>query len=427
MATSAALVATIAVVPTSATAQPGPSAGPATAGPDTAGGPSSGALDRAQLREALAAVPEAGVPGALAAVRDGRHEWRDAAGQAYLTTPRPMRPQMRHRVGSITKSFVATTVLQLVDEGRLDLDDPIGQWLPETVPGEVGEQVTVRMLLNHTSGIGNYTNAMINSYAAINQMQVTTYAPADLVAIGLAMPVTNPPGAAFSYSNTNYVLAGLLIEAVTGNDAADEVQRRILRPLRLTDTYLPGTDPSIRGPHGGAYFAPFGTRDLSEFNMSWAWTAGEMIATTADLNTFFRALLDGELLSDGTLDEMLTTVPFLPDVPEAGGYGLGIYSLPTPCGVFWGHDGAVFGHLAYSMHSRDGNRQVSTGINLSHYQLGLPDTHPIDIAWQTFLLTAMCPDAAVNSRSAEAAPLLPSVTRMPGSAARGSEAAVAVP
>ncbi|WP_233513191.1 serine hydrolase domain-containing protein [Micromonospora craterilacus] len=374
------------------------------------------------MRAALAAVPEAGVPGVLAAVRDGRHDWRDAAGQAFLTRPRPMQPQMRHRIGSITKTFVATTVLQLVDEGRLGLDDPIGQWLPDIVPGEPGSQVTVRMLLNHTSGIGNYTNAMIDSYGAINQMQVTTYAPADLVAMGLAMPPTNAPGASFNYSNTNYVLAGLLIEAVTGNGAAAEVQRRILRPLKLTGTSFPGNDPTIRGPHGGAYFAPFGVRDLSEFNMSWAWTAGEMIATTADLNTFFRALLGGDLLSPATLDEMLNAVPMLPEMPEAGGYGLGIYSLPTPCGVFWGHDGAVIGHLTYSMHSRNGARQVSSGINISHYQVGLPGPHPIDIAWHTFLLTAMCPASEMNSRSIEAVPQLPSVTRMPG-----NDAAVAVP
>ncbi|GIJ24660.1 serine hydrolase domain-containing protein [Micromonospora lutea] len=411
MVTSVALVTTLAVVPASATAQPGPAAGPA-----------AGGLDRAELRAALAAVPEAGVPGVLVAVRDGRRDWRDAAGQAFLTKPRPMQPQMRHRIGSITKTFVATTVLQLVDEGRLGLDDPIGRWLPNTVPGELGAQVTVRMLLNHTSGIGNYTNAMIDSYASIDRMRVTTYAPAELVATGLAMPPTNAPGARFSYSNTNYVLAGLLIEKITGNDAAAAVQRRILRPLKLNGTSFPGTDPRIRGPHSGAYFAPFGVRDLSEFNMSWGWTAGEMIATTADLNTFFRALLAGDLLSPATLDEMLTGVPMLPELPEAGRYGLGIYSLPTPCGEFWGHDGAVFGHLTISMHSRGGARQVSTGINISHYQVGLPDPHPIDIAWSTLLLTAMCPTGEVTSRSAATLPQLPSVTRMPG-----NDAVVAVP
>lgn len=409
---SATLAAAAFVVPTSAAALP----------TQTAGGSSSGGLDRGELRTALAAVPEAGVPGVLAAVRDGRHDWRGSAGQAFLTSPRPMQPQLRHRIGSITKTFVATTVLQLVDEGRLGLDDPIGELLPEIVPGERGAEVTVRMLLNHTSGIGNYTNAMLDSWAAIDQMQVTTYVPADLVATGLAMPPTNAPGAGFSYSNTNYILAGLLIESITGNPAAAEVQQRILRPLKLIGTSFPGTDPTIRGPHSGAYFAPFGVRDLSEFNMSWGWTAGEMIGTAADLNTFFRALLGGDLLSPATLDEMLAGVPMFPDVPEAGSYGLGILSLSTPCGEFFGHDGLVIGHQMFSLHSRDGGRQVSSGVNLSHYQIGLPEAHPIDIAWQSFLLTAMCPTSETSGRSAAAVLQLPSVTRMPG-----NDAAVAGP
>ncbi|WP_240955810.1 beta-lactamase family protein [Micromonospora sp. HNM0581] len=408
MVTSVALVTTIAAVPASATARPDPSRGPA--------------ADRTALRAALDAVPEAGVPGVLIAVRDGQHDWRAAAGQATLTGPRPMRPQMHHRIGSITKTFIATTVLQLVDEQRLGLDDPIGEWLPDTVPGESGNRITVRMLLNHTSGIGNYTNAIIDSYAAISRMQVTTYTPQDLVAIGLAMPPTNAPGARYSYSNTNYILAGMLIEAITGQDAATEVQRRILRPLKLTGTSFPGTDPKIHGRHGGGYFAPFGVRDISEFNMSWAGTAGEMIATTEDLNTFFRALLGGDLLGPATLDQMLTAVPVLPGQPAAGSYGLGIFSLPTPCGEFWGHDGAVLGHLAFSMHSRDGVRQVSSGITISGYQIGLPDPHPIDIAWSTLLLTAMCPTVEVSGRSTVVVPPLPGTTRTPG-----NDAAVAVP
>lgn len=409
VAASVILVTAVAVVPASAAAQPGPPAGQST------NASASGDLDRAALRTALTAVSEAGMPGVLAAVRDGRHSWQDAAGIADVSKNRPMQPQMRHRIGSVTKTFIATTVLQLVDEGRLGLDDPVGRWLPDAVPGDVGQQTTVRMLLNHTSGIGNYTDAMLDSYAAIGRMQTATYTPAELVEIGLAMPPTGAPGEAFNYSNTNYVLAGLLIEAVTGKGAVAEVQRRILRPLKLNDTYFPGTDPGIRGPHGGAYFASFGIRDLSEFNMTWAWTAGEMIATTEDLNTFFRALLGGRLLSAAALDEMLTTVPMVPGMPEAAGYGLGIYSTPSPCGQFWGHDGAVIGHLTLSLHSRDGSRQVTFGLNLSHYQIGLPDPHPIDIALQTLLVTALCPAGTAAGRSAQSGEyLLPSVTRLPG-------------
>lgn len=402
MAASVLLLGATAAVPPSSSAAPhrAPAAGDG--------------LDRGALRRSLATVPAAGAPGALAAVRAARADWVGAAGIADLSNARPARPQLRHRIGSITKTFVATTLLQLVDEGRLGLDDPIGQWLPELVPGELGQRVTVRMLLNHTSGIGNYTDALLNSLAAVERVGTTTYAPAELVATGLALPRTGEPGAGYSYSNTNYLLAGLLIERVTGKDATAEVTRRILKPLRLTDTYFPGRDPRIRGPHAGAYFAPLGVRDLSAYNMSWAWTAGELVATMADLNTFFRALLDGRMLSARVLGEMLTTVPFDPAVPEVGGYGLGIYQVATPCGPLWGHDGAVIGHLTLSLHSRDGARQATSGINISHYQPS-GEPHPIDVAWQGFVVSAHCSATAGPAARSAGAPLpLPDLAAITG-------------
>ncbi|MFC6020874.1 serine hydrolase domain-containing protein [Plantactinospora solaniradicis] len=371
---------------------------PALAQPDRADSP--GGLDRAALQRALDAIPEAGAPGTYAAVRAGRSEWGGAAGIADLSNARPTRPDLRHRVGSITKTFVSTTLLQLVDEGRLRLDDPVGRWLPQHVPGEVGQQVTVRMLLNHTSGIGNYTDALLNSLEAIEQVRTATYAPAQLVEIGLGLPRTGAPGESFAYSNTNYILAGLIIEKVTGNDPTAEVTRRIIRPLKLTDTYFPGADPRIRGRHAGAYFAPLGVRNFAEYNMTWAWTAGELVATMDDLNTFYRALLGGRLLSAATLNEMLTVVPFDPEAPETGGYGLGIYQMATPCGSLWGHDGGVVGQITFSLHSRDASRQASFGLNISHYQLFTPEAHPIDVAWVEFLLTAHCPQDAVAATGA---------------------------
>jgi D-alanyl-D-alanine carboxypeptidase len=348
--------------------------------------------DSRALRQALAAVHTAGSPGAFAEVRDGGRTWTGATGLANLTSGTPTRPHLRHRVGSITKTFVAATVLQLVGERRLGLDDPVGTHLPDLVTGEVGERVTVRMLLNHTSGIGNYTNELLNSLASVESARTTTYAPEELAAIALAMPRTNEPGAAYSYSNSNYVLAGLIIQRLTGNDPAAEITRRILRPLRLTDTYFPGTDPAIRGPHAGAYFASFGVRDVSTFNMSWAWLAGELISTTEDLNDFYRALFGGKVLSPALLAQMRTTVPFDPSVPEAGGYGLGVYFLATPCGPIWGHDGGVIGQITVSLHLLDLGRQATYAQNFSHYQI-TDELHPIDAASQTFLLRALCPEA----------------------------------
>jgi len=357
-------------------------------------------IDRKALSRALAAVHAAGVPAAFAEVRDGGRTWSGAAGIADLATGRPARPDMRHRVGSITKSFVATTVLQLVAEGKIGLDDPIGRWLPDLVPGELGQRVTVRMLLNHTSGIGNYTDAILDSLAEIVSVGQTSFTPEELVQIGLSLPVTGPPGDHFSYSNTGYIIAGLLIEKVTGHDATAEITRRILRPLRLTDTSFPGDDPAIRGPHAGAHFAVFGMRDLVRYQMSWAWTAGELISTPSDLDTFYRALFGGELLPPALLAQMRTTVPMEPGQPEAGGYGLGVYWTPTPCGAAWGHDGGVIGQITISLHRPDAGRQLSLATNLSHYQVALPELHPIDAAWLDFIATGICPGAPAQRTAA---------------------------
>ncbi|MDQ7910721.1 serine hydrolase domain-containing protein [Phytohabitans sp. ZYX-F-186] len=356
------------------------------------------------MSRALAAVHAAGVPAAYAEVRDGGRRWSGAAGVADLATGRPARPDLRHRVGSITKSFVATTVLQLVAEGKVGLDDPIGRWLPDLVPGELGQRVTVRMLLNHTSGIGNYTNALLDTLAEVISVGTATFTPEDLVRIGLSLPPTGAPGERYSYSNTGYILAGLLIEKVTGHDATAEVTRRVIGPLGLRDTYFPGADPAIRGPHAGAHFALLGVRDFARYGMTWAWTAGELISTPSDLDTFYRALFGGRLLPPAQLAQMRTTVPMDPQAPEAGGYGLGVYWLPTPCGQRWGHDGGVIGQITVSLHAPDASRQMSLATNLSHYQIGLPEEHPIDTAWLAAVVAGVCPGAAAT-RAAGGPPL----------------------
>lgn len=362
-------------------------AGPVAAAPPSAPDPGTGA----RLQQLLDAVHEAGMPGLFAQVRDGRRTWNLAAGVADVESNRPVRPWFRHRIGSVTKTFVATTVLQLVGERRVRLDAPVARYLPGVVPGELGRQVTVRMLLNHTSGLGDYDDVLITDEASVEALQFRTVTPRELVRMGLSRPPTNAPGERWSYSNTNYILLGLLIEKVTGHRYADEVTRRILRPLKLRHTSFPGTDPHIRGPHMAAY-VPWsdGTlRDFADFNMSWGWAAGEMISTADDLNRFFRALLTGRLLPADLLRQMLTTVPMEPTLPEAGGYGLGVFWLATPCGPMWGHSGGVVGHTTNSFHSRDARRQVTEAENLILYAMP-GEVHPIDTARDAFLTAAVC-------------------------------------
>ena len=346
-----------------------------------------GNLPGSELQAALNRVTDAGMVGAFAEVRDDRATWRGATGTADLRTDEPMRPGLQHRIGSITKTFVATTLLQLVGEGRISLDAPVGTYLPDfAVDG-----VTVRMLLNHTSGIGSYDRVVFATPEDVERHRHTTFDPRELARIGLAMPPTNVPGAKHAYSNTNYILAGLLLEQVTGRPAQLEIYRRIIRPLGLWQTYFPGANTRIVGPHAKGYVPWYGgeLRDFSVYNMSWAGTAGELISTPSDLNQFYRALLDGRLLRPAELAQMRTTVPLDPTRPAIGSYGLGLVELALPCGTVWGHDGIVLGHSALSLHSPDGRRQVTFAANLTHYAVpGQPD--PISAATVGFAVTALC-------------------------------------
>ncbi|WP_107486409.1 MULTISPECIES: serine hydrolase [unclassified Streptomyces] len=372
---------------------------PATAGPRGPEGPTS--LDGTALRDALDAVHEAGMYGVFSSVRDGDERWTGAAGVADVDTGRPVTPGMRQRVGSISKTFTAVGLLQQVERGRIRLDAPVSDYLPDLIPGERGRQVTVRMLLNHTSGIGDYVAGAFpsltrGSTASLDEERFRSVRPRELVRLGLEAPATGRPGSVpGTYSNTNYVIAGLLLEKVTGQNAYTYLTRNVIDRAGLRHTYLPRT-PFIKGPHPRMYESYYGLidppRDYSVYDMSWAYTAGSVVSTTDDLNRFYRALLGGKLVGEASLDEMTRTVPV-----SGMDYGLGIYALDLSCGRFWGHDGAVFGAGTIALSSRDGKRQMAVAQNLMKYQeldgKGVPQAHPIDEALGAYVFGALCPDA----------------------------------
>ncbi|MDT9686536.1 serine hydrolase domain-containing protein, partial [Streptomyces sp. TRM76323] len=352
-------------------------------------------LDREALRASLDALHQAGMYGAYSAVRDGASHWRGAAGHADIDTKRPVRPGFQHRVGSITKTFTAVAVLQQVHEGRVDLDAPIGRYLPDLVPGERGRLITVRMLLNHTSGLGDHVAAAFPGLQtdpgkALDDGRFRHFAPEELVRLGLAAPSPVPRGT-YGYSNTNYVIAGLLLREVTGQEPEEYITRHVIREAGLRHTYFPRT-PRLTGPHSRMYESMYGTidpaRDYSVYDMSWAGPAGSLVSTMDDLNSFYRQLLTGRILGPAELREMKTTVPAYEAPPgqEVGmHYGLGLYTMKLSDGRwYWGHDGAVFGAGTVALSTEDGRRQVAIGINLMKYQRvgddGLPQPHPIDEA-----------------------------------------------
>lgn len=263
-------------------------------------------------------------------------------GTAELNKHVPVPKNGVVRVGSNTKSFVAAVVLQLNAENKVDLDAPITKYLPKSVNDD---RITVRQLLNHTSGLANYTNYL--GLEKFEEVRHRYFEPRELLDIANAHEPTNQPGEKFKYSNTNYVLLGLLIQKVTGRPVAENVDQRIIRKLGLKDTYWPTPgDQTIQGkhPHGYARTSN-GVEDVTELDPSWGWAAGQIISTTKDLNTFFRALLNGDLLPQKQIDEMRKTVDTKGEMWPGAEYGLGIASSPLTCGGrYWGHGGDIHGY-----------------------------------------------------------------------------------
>jgi D-alanyl-D-alanine carboxypeptidase len=336
VATTAAASVTPAVVPASSPASS-----------------TSAAPTDARLRAALDALVAAGASGAALRVDDGDRTVRLASGAARLEPRVPLRPDARLRVGSTTKTFVSTVALQLVGERRLRLEDSVERWLPGLVPG--GDKITIRQLLNHTSGIFNYTGD-----PALREQFLTDplrrYAPTEIIALATAHPPVFPPGEGWSYSNTNYFVLGLILERVTRRTVAQLVHGRIIAPLRLRDTVWPVISPNIPGYHARGYIPPSisgaGYVDFTRISPTAPWAAGALISNPDDLRRFYQALLSGRLLRPAQLEQMKATVT----VGPGRGYGLGLFTIATPCGTIWGHDGSVPGYVTFARSDEGGRR-----------------------------------------------------------------------
>ncbi|RZQ62208.1 class A beta-lactamase-related serine hydrolase [Amycolatopsis suaedae] len=318
------------------------------------------ATDRpTRVRAALDRLLREGFPGAVAYIRDGERVDRMAAGVADLATGEPATPEHRFRTASNTKAFTATVLLQLEGEGALSLDDTVERWLPGVVRGNghAGSRITLRQLLNHTSGV--YDPATTHEFFRPYLQEKRWWhviRPREVVRRAMLHEPYFPPGTPgkVKYSNTNYLLAGLVIEKVTGRPAHVEIDRRILRPLELTETDFPIIDPTLHGRHLRGYDLADPPNDHTVFSPSYDWTAGAIVSTVDDLATFHRALLGGKLLKPAQ-QAKLTEV--------AGNYGLGVERAPLPCGTAWGNNGSGPGYYSFSLTSQDGQRQIVLALN----------------------------------------------------------------
>lgn len=338
----------------------------------SASGAGAAGTRHAATQAAMDTAVQAGVPGIVAEARDGRGVWKGTAGVADLTTGQPRGNGDQFRAGSVTKSLVATVMLQLQAEGRVDLDATVDSYLPGLVRGNGhdGTKITVRQLLNHTSGIFNYTDdATFQKKVMGIEFLKTRYddwTPQQVIALALKNPPQFEPGTSWKYSNTNYLLVGLIIEKVTGNPYAEEIERRITRPLGMRATYFPGTDPTVPAPtrhYSNFEEDPGKTYDVTELNPSWAWAAGEMVTSSGDLNRFYTALFRGKLLRPAQLDQMTATVPTEGNLPRQT-YGLGLIEYETTCGVkVWGHSGGIHGSTTQAFGTKDGKHLIALNFN----------------------------------------------------------------
>ncbi|MFG2582271.1 serine hydrolase domain-containing protein [Streptomyces malaysiensis] len=331
----------------------------------TAQGQPAGPSAPSGFEEAVGQTVRDGFPGAVAYARRGDDEWRTAAGVADKATGERARPEQRFRVASNSKAFVAAVLLQLEGEGRLSLDDSVEKWLPGVVQGNGndGKAITIRQLLNHTSGIHDpTTEASFFAPYLEDGDRAHIITPREVIARSVRHQPEFAPGKGWSYSNTNYLLAGLVIEAVTHRSAPAEIHRRILAPLGLKHTSFPVTDPEVHGPHLHGY--DLKGRDMTRFSPSYDGTAGAMISTVDDLARFERALFGGTLLRPAQQRELTTPV----ELPDAPAYGLGVQRMEVPCDTgarrkadpltAWETDGAGPGYTSVSLTTADGERQL---------------------------------------------------------------------
>ncbi|MGV9666104.1 serine hydrolase domain-containing protein [Nocardia niigatensis] len=324
------------------------------------------------------------IPGAVVVVKSPKDgDWTATFGTGTIGKDDPMQVADHFRIGSNTKTMTVTVLMQLAQEGKLSLDDPIDKYWPG-VPN--GDRITLAQLAEMRSGLYNYTFDHDFS-AAIDKDPQRVWKPEELLAIAFAHPVDFQPGEKFEYCNTNTILLGLVIEKVTNMPVAESFRQRIFEPLGLKNTSFPAvTDSSIPDPHPQGY--TFGTmvstidtfelppeqqaaakagtllpNDQTTSSPSWAWTAGAAISTVDDMTTYTKALAEGKLL-DAEFQKMRmdSIQPIDPDNPAMAGYGLGLVRFGEHQ---YGHDGQLPGFMTYMASDPDTGLTIVVATNLS--------------------------------------------------------------
>lgn len=327
------------------------------------------------------AMTAAAIPGAMVGVWGPQGNYVRAFGVADTTTRAPMKPDFYSRIGSVTKTFTITGLLQLADQGKVGLDDPIAKYV-DGVPQ--GDKITLRELARMQSGLFNYSNTKGFQQAFFTNPR-GNFTPAQLLNWAFAEPAVFPPGQGFQYCNTNTILLGLVVEKVSGQSLPDYVHDHIIAPLGLQHTSFPTTN-AFPDPHAQGYTdqtADGSQTTATDWDPTWGWAAGAMISTLDDMHIWAPALATGKLLSPAMQQQRLQTVN-AGGLPPQDGYGLGIFNLAG-----WiGHNGSLPGYQTVVVYLPEKQTTLVIMINTDiSYQGGEPST-----TLATAITTIISPD-----------------------------------
>lgn len=328
------------------------------------------------LRRDTAALQALGITGVQSRVTTA--SGRDlvaTSGTAVAGRNRPVPREGYFRMASTGKALMAAVVLHLAERDKLSLDDTVHRWLPGVIGGNGndGRKITVRQLLQSTSGLHDDLPGF-DTPQEYYEHRYDTYTPEQIVARSLKHHPDFEPGTNWGYSNTGYVVLGMIVEEATGRPWREEVGSRILKPLGMHHTYLPGTTPTLRRPHANGYQVFADDDERTDVTRQLVPDLGGYVSTTADVNRFFQGLLGGELLSEPRLAEMKDTVPVDEETRQLwpdGRYGLGLVERPLTCGgSYWSHQGGEAGYITLNGATEDGRRTVTVSMSTSFNDFG---------------------------------------------------------
>lgn len=323
------------------------------------------------LKAAIADLPDLNTTGALVRITGWAGEWSGTSGESDITTHAPVNPDGYFRIGSTTKTYTAVMVLQLAQEHRIDLDQPVQRYLPGLLPASY-PNIPVYTLLDHTSGLPSVDIPELYIPQWILEHRFDHWSPQQVVDTALRHPIDFAPGTAQKYTNTAYVTAGMIIEKVTGKSYARNLSERITGPLGLAHTYYPGDDPHLPNPAARGYLnvkdtpvdVPGHLADVTEMNQSIPGAAGAIISTSADLDSFITGLFRGRLLGHEMM-QRLFTVPKVPMFDGSGQayYSQGLMRIEVNGLTVWGKTGSRYGYSSGIFATRDLGRKLAYSVN----------------------------------------------------------------